>query len=183
MSESDVQFWTSDPLLDEQRNGTLPPEAFNGQGFSDHIRGGLEQLLSTIFPGEHALSTRGSGSVPSHNTEAAAAAARDTGGSSTQEPASAAVSDEGIILSNILRQIMPIISQSSTPSDEGGANLDETQADGNTEDGSSSHNSRDHQSQPSSKRQRWSKYHVELDIFMLVALRTFWWKRRFGSDD
>ncbi|KAL6512350.1 hypothetical protein OROHE_019977 [Orobanche hederae] len=154
MSESDVQFWTSDPLLDEQRNGTLPPEAFNGQGFSDHIRGGLEQLLSTIFPGEHALSTRGSGSVPSHNTEAAAAAARDTGGSSTQEPASAAVSDEGIILSNILRQIMPIISQSSTPSDEGGANLDETQADGNTEDGSSSHNSRDHQSQPSSKRQR-----------------------------
>ncbi|KAL6528869.1 hypothetical protein OROMI_029045 [Orobanche minor] len=136
-------------------SSTLPPEAFNGHGFSDHVRGGLEQLLSTIFPGEHVLSNRGSGSVPSHNTEAAAAAAaRDTGGSSTQEPASAAVSDEGIILSNILRQIMPIISQSSTPSDEGGANLDETQADGNTEGDSSSRNSRDHQSQPSSKRQK-----------------------------
>ncbi|KAL6544364.1 hypothetical protein OROGR_010861 [Orobanche gracilis] len=135
-------------------SGSLPPEAFTGQGFSDHIRGGLEQLLSTIFPGEHVLSTGGSGSVPSHNTEAAAAAAHDTGGSSTQEPASAAANDEGIILSNILRQIMPIISHGSTPSDEGGANLDETQADGNTEGGSSSPNSRDHQSQPSSKRQK-----------------------------
>ncbi|KAL6536201.1 hypothetical protein OROGR_012773 [Orobanche gracilis] len=135
-------------------SGSLPPEAFNGQGFSDHIRGGLEQLLSTIFPGEHVLSTRGSGSVPlpSHNTEAAAA--HDIGGSSTREPASADASDEGIILSNILRQIMPFISENSTPSDEGGANLDETQADGNTEDGLSSRNSRDHQSQPTSKRQK-----------------------------
>ncbi|KAK6118368.1 hypothetical protein DH2020_047939 [Rehmannia glutinosa] len=142
----------------ENGNGSLPSEALNGQGFSAHIRGGLEQLLSTIFPGEHVLgnaASPGSGSVPSHSE-----AAQDIG---TSQESASAVSDEGILLSNILRQIMPVISEnvgaeSNAPTSNEGANLDETQADDNL-DRSSSRHRRGHQSQPSSKRPR-NKLHV-----------------------
>ncbi|KAI3454230.1 hypothetical protein Pfo_010893 [Paulownia fortunei] len=135
-------------------NSSLPSEALNDQGFSAQIRGGLEQLLSTIFPGEHVLSDNadppGSGSVPSH-TEAA----QDIG--SSQESASA-VSDEGILLSNILHQIMPMLSENAgaepnTPSTEV-TNFDETQADDSLDGGGSSRHRRGRQSHPSSKRQR-----------------------------
>lgn len=84
-------------------------------------------MLSSIFPGGHILSENTEpprpGSAPSQ-TEAA----QGTGNS--QESASA-VSEEGVILSNILRQIMPMLSENTRaeenrPSTEG-ANLDETQ--------------------------------------------------------
>ncbi|XP_011078367.1 ubiquitin domain-containing protein DSK2a-like isoform X1 [Sesamum indicum] len=135
-------------------NNNVPSEALNDQGFSGRIRGGLEQLLSTIFPGEHILSDdaypQGSGSFPGHS-----GAAQDI--SSSQESASI-VSGDGILLSNILRQIMPILSESSQaesnlPSTEG-AISDETQVDGNPDRIASPHHRRGPDSPPSSKRQR-----------------------------
>lgn len=133
-------------------SSSFPSEALNDQGFSAQVRG-LEQLLSSIFPGGHILSENTEpprpGSAPSQ-TEAA----QGTGNS--QESASA-VSEEGVILSNILRQIMPMLSENTRaeenrPSTEG-ANLDETQADDNR-DQDSSRRRRGSQSQASSKRQR-----------------------------
>ncbi|KAL0447308.1 UNVERIFIED_CONTAM: Ubiquitin-like domain-containing protein CIP73 [Sesamum latifolium] len=154
---------TEQPILDsaaEQQNlsggngnSNVPSEALNDQGFSGRIRG-LEQLLSTIFPGEHILSDdvypQGSGSVPGHSGAAQVI-------SSSQESAST-VSGDGILLSNILRQIMPILSESSRaesnlPSTEG-ASSDETQVDGNPDRIASPHHRRGPESPPSSKRQR-----------------------------
>ncbi|KAL0327401.1 UNVERIFIED_CONTAM: Ubiquitin-like domain-containing protein CIP73 [Sesamum angustifolium] len=134
-------------------NSNVPSEALNDQGFSGRIRG-LEQLLSTIFPGEHILSDeaylQGSGSVPGHSGAAQVI-------SSSQESAST-VSGDGILLSNILHQIMPILSESSRaesnlPSTEG-AISDETQDDGNPDWIASPHHRRGPESPPSSKRQR-----------------------------
>ncbi|XP_042062205.1 ubiquitin-like domain-containing protein CIP73 isoform X2 [Salvia splendens] len=71
---------------------------------------GLEQLLSSIFPGGQILSE--STEVPHSASEAA--------------HNSEAVSEEGVILSNILRQIMPMLSENMTASTEG-ANADEEQ--------------------------------------------------------
>ncbi|KAL0297134.1 UNVERIFIED_CONTAM: Ubiquitin-like domain-containing protein CIP73 [Sesamum radiatum] len=136
-------------------NSNVPSEALNDQGFSGRIRG-LEQLLSTIFPGEHILSDdvypQGSGSVPGHSGAAQVI-------SSSQESAST-VSGDGILLSNILRQIMPILSESSRaesnlPSTEG-AISDETQDDGNPDWIASPHHRRGPESPPSSKRQRFT---------------------------
>ncbi|KAH6792435.1 hypothetical protein C2S52_002912 [Perilla frutescens var. hirtella] len=133
-------------------SGNLPSEALNDQGFSAQVRG-LEQLLSSIFPGGHILSESSepprSASAPSH-TEAS------QGSRNSQESASA-VSDEGVLLSNILRQIMPMLSENSgadenRPSTEG-ANSDEAQADDNREQGSSRRR-RGSESQASTKRQR-----------------------------
>ncbi|KAG8381725.1 hypothetical protein BUALT_Bualt05G0002500 [Buddleja alternifolia] len=129
-------------------NRSLSAEALNGQGFTAEMRGGLEQLLNTIFPMEHVLGDNtnlpgsgGSDSVPSQSE-----------GAQGSEEAASAVSEEGIVLSNILRQIMPIISQ-NTPSTEE-ANSVETQADDNPDRAASSRHRRGPRSQPSPKRRR-----------------------------
>ncbi|KAG6423436.1 hypothetical protein SASPL_113832 [Salvia splendens] len=97
---------------------------------------GLEQLLSSIFPGGQILSESTelphSASEAAHNSEA--------------------VSEEGVILSNILRQIMPMLSDNMTASTEG-ANADEAQGDGNSDQGSSRRR-RGSESQENKKRQR-----------------------------
>ncbi|KAI3467987.1 hypothetical protein Pfo_024650 [Paulownia fortunei] len=131
-------------------SGSSPAEVLNDQGFPAQIHSGLEQLLRTIFPGEHALSDNsnptGSGAVPSH-TEAA----QDV--DSSQEAAST-VGNEGILISNILRQVMPMISDNTGPSTEG-VNSVETQADENPDHRrDSSRGWRSSQSQQNVKRQR-----------------------------
>ncbi|KAG6420394.1 hypothetical protein SASPL_116920 [Salvia splendens] len=93
------------PILGGNGSSNLPSEALNDHGFS-----GLEQLLSSIFPGGQILSE--STEVPHSASEAA--------------HNSEAVSEEGVILSNILRQIMPMLSENMTASTEG-ANADEEQ--------------------------------------------------------
>ncbi|KAL3646050.1 hypothetical protein CASFOL_011230 [Castilleja foliolosa] len=127
----------------EQPPPPPPPPLLNDQGFAAHIRGGLEQLFSTTFPGEHLF--------PS-NPPAPAPPVAAPGPAATQE--SAPVSDEGIMLSNILRQIMPMLPQNSTVGTD--SNEGETQADdGNPDRASSSRHRPGHQSQqPDSKRQK-----------------------------
>ncbi|XP_047946804.1 ubiquitin-like domain-containing protein CIP73 isoform X2 [Salvia hispanica] len=119
------------PILGGNGSSNLPSEAFNDHGFS-----GLEQLLSSIFPGGQILSESTelphSASEAAHNSEA--------------------VSEEGVILSNILRQIMPMLSDNMTASTEG-ANADEAQGDGNSDQGSSRRR-RGSESQENQKRQR-----------------------------
>lgn len=101
-------------------------EVVAGQEFSSQIQGGLEQLLRTIFPGENAdpLSSGliGPGELRRQDFEAPAPA-----------PATATVSEEGIQLSNMLRQLMPMITENVGTSVQ-------TQADANRdEEASSSH--------------------------------------------
>lgn len=80
-------------------------EVIAGQEFSAQIQGGLEQLLRTIFPVENA-NPLSSGLIPGpieirrQDVESAAAAA-----------AAPAVSEEGIRLSNILRHLIPMITE------------------------------------------------------------------------
>ncbi|XP_073301484.1 ubiquitin-like domain-containing protein CIP73 isoform X1 [Primulina huaijiensis] len=102
-------------------------EVIVGQEFSTQIQGGLEQLLRTIFPGENA-NPPSSGLIPDpselrrQDVESAAAAAPPT------------VSEEGIQLSNILRQLMPMITENI------GISSVQTQTDANQdEEVSSSH--------------------------------------------
>ncbi|KAL2489545.1 uncharacterized protein Fot_42837 [Forsythia ovata] len=74
---------------------------------------------------------------------------------SSSHGAAATVSDEGIFLSNILHQIMPLISENiGAESSCEGANSVETQADDNQNPGASSRLWRGPESQPSSKRHR-----------------------------
>lgn len=85
---------------------------------------GLEQLLSSIFPGGHILSESTelphSASAPSHAQ----------GSHSSRESAST-VSEEGVNLSNILRHIMPMLSENTRDEDNRtsteGANTDDSQ--------------------------------------------------------
>lgn len=85
---------------------------------------GLEQLLSSIFPGGHILG---------ENTElphSASAPSLAQGIQNSRESAST-VSEEGVILSNILRQIMPMLSENTRDEDNRtsteGANSDDSQ--------------------------------------------------------
>ncbi|PIN24017.1 Ubiquitin-like protein [Handroanthus impetiginosus] len=144
---------TGQPIPDSavQRQNVVVPE--NG---NNSLPPGLEQLLSTIFPGAHIVSDNadaepsGSGSVPSHTD-----VAQDIG---TSPGSASAVSNEGLILSNILHQIMPMLSENPGPHPNmpptEGASSDETQTDGNPNRGSSSRTRSGPPSQPSPKRRR-----------------------------
>ncbi|KAL2536321.1 uncharacterized protein Fot_17712 [Forsythia ovata] len=90
-------------------------EASNGQRFSMQIQSGLGELLRTIFPGEHIF---GDNVNPTR-----ARAAQDT---DTSQDAAETTSHEGIFLSNILHQIMPII-QENIAASTGGANSSKQQ--------------------------------------------------------
>ncbi|KAL0394300.1 UNVERIFIED_CONTAM: Ubiquitin-like domain-containing protein CIP73 [Sesamum latifolium] len=104
-------------------NSTSPAEVLSDRGFPAQVPSGLEQLLRTIFPGEHAPSDNANptGTVPSH-TEAAQVV-------DTSQEAASIVSDEAMFLSNILRQVMPIINENAgaaqdMPSTEGANSVD-----------------------------------------------------------
>ncbi|XP_047942211.1 ubiquitin-like domain-containing protein CIP73 isoform X2 [Salvia hispanica] len=134
------------PIPGGNGSSSLPSEELNDQGFSAHVRG-LEQLLSSIFPG---------GQILSESTELPHAASAPSHVQGTQESAPA-VSEEGVLLSNILRQIMPLLPENTRGADINtsteGANADETQADDNRDEGSSRRR-RGSPSQASPKRQR-----------------------------
>ncbi|XP_058203333.1 ubiquitin-like domain-containing protein CIP73 isoform X2 [Rhododendron vialii] len=136
----------------------------NGQGYSTQIPSGLDQLLRSIFPGV--------GNISFQRMDTSSAAGHmgpSQGTTTTQEaaPGEAAprAGDEGIFLSNLLRQIMPIISQnteirsSSAPPEAGSETMDttirasSTQAQENSDRGTLSDRRGDPPS-PSSKRQR-----------------------------
>ncbi|XP_057773816.1 ubiquitin-like domain-containing protein CIP73 [Salvia miltiorrhiza] len=140
------------PVLGGNGSDSLPSEALNDQGFSAQVRG-LEQLLSSIFPGGQILSE--STELP-HSASAPSHAEAAQGTHNSQESASA-VSEEGVLLSNILRQIMPMLSENTGAEDNRtsteGANSDETQVDDNRDQGSSRRR-RGSQSQANPKRQR-----------------------------
>ncbi|KAL7164160.1 hypothetical protein ACSBR2_040135 [Camellia fascicularis] len=136
-----------------------------GQGFSTQIHGGLDQLLRSIFPGEHIHV----GDVNFHGmgTSSAAVHAGTTQSAATTQVAAPREGDEGLFLSNLLRQIMPIISEStasgsSIPSSEGVGDIEDrttqassTQAQDNSNRGASSSSRHGNPpSSPSSKRQR-----------------------------
>ncbi|KAL2525734.1 Ubiquitin-like superfamily protein [Abeliophyllum distichum] len=149
--DTDIEQQTMPDSATQQQNigvpggngsGITTSEASNGQGFSAQIQSGLGELLRTIFPGEHIF---GDNVNPTH-----AGAAQDTG---TSREAAETASHEGIFLSNILHQIMPIIQENRAVS-TGGANSSEQQADENQDQGASSRQRHGPQSQPSPKRQR-----------------------------
>ncbi|KAL1562326.1 ubiquitin-like domain-containing protein CIP73 isoform X1 [Salvia divinorum] len=127
------------PILGGNGSSSIPSEALN-----DHELSGLEQLLSSIFPG---------GQILSENTElphSASASSHAEPGQGTHN--SQTVSEEGVLLSNILRQIMPMLSDNMT-STEGANADDEVQGDDNSDQGSSRRR-RGSQSQENQKRQR-----------------------------
>ncbi|XP_058203336.1 ubiquitin-like domain-containing protein CIP73 isoform X4 [Rhododendron vialii] len=147
------------------RTANAPGDATqNGQGYSTQIPSGLDQLLRSIFPGV--------GNISFQRMDTSSAAGHmgpSQGTTTTQEaaPGEAAprAGDEGIFLSNLLRQIMPIISQnteirsSSAPPEAGSETMDttirasSTQAQENSDRGTLSDRRGDPPS-PSSKRQR-----------------------------
>ncbi|KAL7187332.1 hypothetical protein ACSBR1_037406 [Camellia fascicularis] len=83
----------------------------NGEGFSTQFQSGLDQLLRSIFPGDQIyvgdVNFQGSGT-----SSAAGHEGTSQGAAPTQESAPR-VGDEGLFLSNLLRQIMPIISENT----------------------------------------------------------------------
>ncbi|KAL7112343.1 hypothetical protein ACP275_05G146400 [Erythranthe tilingii] len=128
------------------------PEAggVNEEGFS-----GLEQFLTRIFQGEHHDTNTAATATATATTTATATATASAAQNNSDETASSsssAVSEEGIILSNMLRHIMPMLeSNSQLP------NSDETQqGDGNRDGASSRRHRRNNNpsSQPSTKRPR-----------------------------
>ncbi|XP_073143448.1 ubiquitin-like domain-containing protein CIP73 [Henckelia pumila] len=96
--------------------GNSAAEVITGQEFSAQIQGGLEQLLRTMFPGVNASPlSSGPSELRRQDVEPARAPAP-------------AVSEEGIRLSNILRQLIPMITENvgtSSVQSQAGANRDE----------------------------------------------------------
>ncbi|CAA3028697.1 ubiquitin domain-containing DSK2a-like isoform X1 [Olea europaea subsp. europaea] len=124
-------------------SGTTTSEASHGQGFSAQIQSGLGELLRTIFPAEHIF-----GDIVSSPPDGAAQDAR------TSQEAAETASREGILLSNILHQIMPVIQENSAVASNGGSNSYEPQDDENRDQGAAARQRRGPQSQPSTKRPR-----------------------------
>ncbi|CAA3021313.1 Hypothetical predicted protein [Olea europaea subsp. europaea] len=126
------------------RNGSgTTSEASHRQGFAAQIQSGLGELLRTIFPGEHIFGDS-VGPPPAGATQ----------DSSASQEAAETASREGIFLSNILHQIMPIIQENRAEASIGGANSSEPQADEDQYQGASSSQQRGPESQPSPKRPR-----------------------------
>ncbi|KZV57869.1 large proline-rich protein bag6-B-like [Dorcoceras hygrometricum] len=99
-------------------------EVITGEEFSAQIQGGLEQLLRTLLPGENA-NPLSSGLFPSPSE-----VRQDIG--SAADATAPTVSEEGITLSNMLRQLMPMITENV------GTSSVQTQADANGDVESSS---------------------------------------------
>lgn len=139
----------------------------DGQGLPPQVHSRISQLLRTMFPGENVQivsgDRQGMDSNPVTVNLAAAQNADNSSAAATGE--AAATSDEGTFLSNVLRQIMPIISgnteadSNTLPSEahsfDNGNGQDSTQDQENAASRWSSSERRDDlPSQSSSKRQR-----------------------------
>ncbi|CAN4101660.1 unnamed protein product [Withania somnifera] len=154
----------------QQQNAGLPSaegnfssfsEVSNGEEFSAQYQSSVDQLLRSLFSSENDHENVNDRGVRTNSVSGAGAAAENN--SNSQE--TAASGDEGVFLSNILRHIMPIISEtngaSSTnlPSERSNMAEDssgdhQTQVQENTEQASSSHRRRDPPLPPSSKRHK-----------------------------
>ncbi|KAJ8558525.1 hypothetical protein K7X08_034054 [Anisodus acutangulus] len=137
-------------------------EVSNGGEFSAQDRSRVDQLLRSLFSSENVHHENVNDHGVSTNSASGDDAAAENN-SNSQE--TAAAGDEGVFLSNIIRHIMPIISEtngtSSTnlPSERSNMAEDrcddrQTQTQENTEQASSSHRRRDPPLPPSSKRQK-----------------------------
>ncbi|KAL8090032.1 hypothetical protein AgCh_039481 [Apium graveolens] len=96
---------------------------------ADEIRGSLDQFFRTMLANEqiHDISFQGMGTAPvSGNVEATHA--------SNSQASSSGVGDDGTFLSNLLRQIMPIVSQNT--SETNNTSVEEDVEDGNTRESS-----------------------------------------------
>ncbi|THG13738.1 hypothetical protein TEA_019672 [Camellia sinensis var. sinensis] len=133
----------------------------NGEGFSTQFQSGLDQLLRSIFPGDQIyvgdVNFQGSGT-----SSAAGREGTSQGAAPTQESAPR-VGDEGLFLSNLLHQIMPIISENTasgsgmaSPGDaiDRATQTSSTQAQENSSRQTLSRQRGNPPSSPSSKRQR-----------------------------
>lgn len=77
----------------------------NGHSFTTEIPSGLDQLLRNLFPGE-----------PNHGNDfifqrATTGTDVETAHTAVNSQEAATVSDQGTFLSNLLHQIMPVVSQ------------------------------------------------------------------------
>ncbi|KAJ4958873.1 hypothetical protein NE237_025984 [Protea cynaroides] len=100
------------PEQSNSSNNTLPSDGTqSGHGSSNQIPNRLDELLRTIFPGEHIhvsdISFQGMAT-----TSATESAGTTRGAADAREGVAGVHSDEGLFFSNLLRQIMPYISQS-----------------------------------------------------------------------
>lgn len=155
----------------QQQNAGLPSvegnfssfsEVSNGEEFSAQYQSSVDQLLRSLFSSENDHENVNDHGVCTNSASGDGSAAENNSNSQETE---AAAGDEGIFLSNILRHIMPIISEtngaSSTnlPSERSNMAEDrsddrQTQVQENTEQASSSHRRRDPPLPPRSKRHK-----------------------------
>lgn len=127
----------------------------------------VENFLRALFPGEQ-IQIDESASVHGMNTNPATGENGATQNTAASQETGSIVEDEGIFLSNILRHIMPMISESietapnASPSEQADDDDDDedrssqasAQAQENIDQASSSRRPRDPRSQPGSKRQK-----------------------------
>ena len=141
-------------------------EAAEGPGYPSQFMSRLEQLLRGVFSGDHLQDDSGNSQVTDADGVTRHVGAAENG--NRPDAAEAAASDEGTFLSNVLRQIMPIIYENgggsgSNDSSSGGQTTEErntqgssTQGEGNGNRASSSRRQEDPPAaeQPDPKRQK-----------------------------
>lgn len=124
-------------------------EVADGSGYTSQFAGRLEQLLRGMFAGDHLHEDGGN----MQGTEAGAVTGHvgtTQNGDNSDAAAAAAASDEGTFLSNVLRQIMPIIYENGGS----GTNNTSTEAEENGSRASSSRRQDDSSEEPDPKRQK-----------------------------
>ncbi|XAR71011.1 hypothetical protein NMG60_11028083 [Bertholletia excelsa] len=133
----------------------------NGQEFSAQLQSGIDQLLRSIFPREQIRIS--DINLPGMVTSTAASTVGSSHSAASAQETAPRAGDEGLFLSNLLRQIMPIISEntasgSGVDSPEGGDNVNRTAQASSTQEnsdrGTLTHQHDNPPSPPSSKRQR-----------------------------
>ncbi|XP_027083031.2 ubiquitin-like domain-containing protein CIP73 [Coffea arabica] len=141
-------------------------EAAEGPGYPSQFMSRLEQLLRGVFASDHLQDDSGNSQVRDADGVTRHVGAAENG--NRPDAAEAAASDEGAFLSNVLRQIMPIIYENgggsgSNDSSSGGQTTEErntqgssTQGEGNGNRASSSRRQEDPPAaeQPDPKRQK-----------------------------
>lgn len=132
-------------------------ETQNGQGSSSQIPSGLDQLLRTIFPVEQQIHVENTGGQETDHFSTVERSETMANASDSQETEQTIISERGVFLSNLLHQIMPLISQNthnSTEDEMQDGNRQEPLAQGNSNRDASPNRPGDPLSGPSPKRQR-----------------------------
>ncbi|XP_043702569.1 ubiquitin-like domain-containing protein CIP73 [Telopea speciosissima] len=152
------------PEPSNSSNNILPSDGTqSGHGTSNQIPNRLDELLRTIFPGEH-IRVSDISFQPMATTSSTESAGTTRGAVDAREAVAGVDSDEGLFFSNLLRQIMPYISQigaaesnvslgSGNNSEHTTAHGSSTQAEENPDVGTSCQHG-DPPTPPNSKRQK-----------------------------